>query len=92
VNARRVGACVYMYVAQRDNIIKNFRLGKIWMLICTDLMARGIDFKGVNFVLNFDFPQSVVSYIHRIGTPCVVQRLGDGDVFMHIVRHMHTPT
>ena len=35
------------------------------MLICTDLMARGIDFKGVNCVLNYDFPQSVVSYIHR---------------------------
>ncbi len=27
------------------------------MLICTDLMARGIDFKGVNLVINYDFPQ-----------------------------------
>jgi ATP-dependent RNA helicase DDX52/ROK1 len=55
-------------VLQRDSIIQNFRIGKIWVLICTDLMARGIDFKGVNCVLNYDFPQSVVSYIHRIGT------------------------
>ena len=30
-------------------------------------MARGIDFKGVNMVVNYDFPQSIVSYIHRIG-------------------------
>lgn len=30
-------------------------------------MARGIDFKGVNMVINYDFPQSIVSYIHRIG-------------------------
>ncbi|CDW91012.1 probable atp-dependent rna helicase ddx52-like [Stylonychia lemnae] len=52
---------------ERDEIIKQFRLGKIWVLIATDLMARGIDFKGVNMVINYDFPQSIVSYIHRIG-------------------------
>lgn len=52
---------------QRDAIVKRFRRGEIWLLICTDLMARGIDFKGVNVVINFDFPQSPVAYIHRIG-------------------------
>mmetsp|Transcript_14497 Transcript_14497/g.10454 ORF Transcript_14497/g.10454 Transcript_14497/m.10454 type:complete len:109 (+) Transcript_14497:273-599(+) len=52
---------------ERDEIVKQFRLGKIWVLICTDLMSRGIDFKTVNFVLNFDFPTSIVSYIHRVG-------------------------
>ena len=31
--------------AQRDNIIRRFRIGEIWVLIATDLMARGIDFK-----------------------------------------------
>ena len=51
----------------RDEIIKKFRVGQIWILICTDLMSRGIDFKTVNQVVNFDFPQSLVSYIHRIG-------------------------
>ncbi len=30
-------------------------------------MGRGIDFKGVNLVINYDFPTSAVSYIHRIG-------------------------
>ena len=30
-------------------------------------MGRGVDFKGVNMVINYDFPQSAVSYIHRIG-------------------------
>ena len=35
--------------------------------MCTDLMARGIDFKTVNSVINFDFPTSLVSYIHRVG-------------------------
>nr|XP_033778603.1 probable ATP-dependent RNA helicase DDX52 isoform X2 [Geotrypetes seraphini] len=52
---------------QRDSAIQNFRAGKIWILICTALLARGIDFKGVNMVINFDFPTSSVEYIHRIG-------------------------
>lgn len=45
----------------------NFRTGQIWVLIATELMARGIDFKGVQLVINYDFPQTVASYIHRIG-------------------------
>lgn len=52
---------------QRDNVVRSFREGKIWVLICTELMGRGIDFKGVNLVINYDFPPSAVSYIHRIG-------------------------
>ena len=36
-------------------------------MICTELLGRGIDFKGVNLVVNYDFPPSAVSYIHRIG-------------------------
>ncbi|XP_067015406.2 probable ATP-dependent RNA helicase DDX52 isoform X1 [Anabrus simplex] len=52
---------------QRDNVVRSFREGKIWVLICTELMARGIDFKGVNLVINYDFPPSAISYIHRIG-------------------------
>ncbi|ORX46308.1 P-loop containing nucleoside triphosphate hydrolase protein [Hesseltinella vesiculosa] len=53
--------------AQRESIIDQFRLGRIWVLIATELMSRGLDFKGVNLVINYDFPQSVESYIHRIG-------------------------
>ncbi|KAM4701736.1 putative ATP-dependent RNA helicase DDX52 [Discoglossus pictus] len=52
---------------QRDNVIRSFREGKIWVLICTALLARGIDFKGVNMIINYDFPTSAVEYIHRIG-------------------------
>jgi ATP-dependent RNA helicase DDX52/ROK1 len=53
--------------AARDSIIQNFRMGKIFVLISTELMARGIDFKGVGCVINYDFPVSVQSYLHRIG-------------------------
>nr|XP_034832181.1 probable ATP-dependent RNA helicase DDX52 [Maniola hyperantus] len=53
--------------AQRDNVVRSFRVGRIWVLICTELMGRGIDFRGVNLVINYDFPPSAISYIHRIG-------------------------
>lgn len=56
-----------LYGFQRDNVVRSFREGKIWVLICTELMGRGIDFKGINLVINYDFPPSAVSYIHRIG-------------------------
>ncbi|XP_037076050.1 probable ATP-dependent RNA helicase DDX52 [Pollicipes pollicipes] len=52
---------------QRDNVVKAFRAGRVWVLICTELMGRGIDFKGVNLVINYDLPPSTTSYIHRIG-------------------------
>ena len=52
---------------QREDIIRQFRCGDIWVLICTDLMARGVDFKAVQMVINYDLPQTAVSYIHRIG-------------------------
>eukprot|EP00299_Pterocystis_sp_00344_P005036 c1635_g1_i2.p1 GENE.c1635_g1_i2~~c1635_g1_i2.p1 ORF type:complete len:567 (-),score=146.50 c1635_g1_i2:47-1747(-) len=54
-------------LAQRESIVDNFRLGKLWVLITTDVLGRGVDFKGVNVVINFDFPNSITSYIHRIG-------------------------
>ncbi|SNX87661.1 probable ROK1 - ATP-dependent RNA helicase [Melanopsichium pennsylvanicum] len=52
---------------QREGVISAFKRGDVWVLICTELMARGIDFRGVQLVINYDFPQSVQSYIHRIG-------------------------
>ncbi|KAM7033447.1 putative ATP-dependent RNA helicase DDX52 [Acridotheres tristis] len=52
---------------QRDKVVQSFRAGKIWVLICSALLARGMDFKGVNMVINYDLPTSAVEYIHRIG-------------------------
>lgn len=52
---------------QRSKIMQNFRLGKIWILITTDLLSRGIDFRGVNAVINYDIPTTSASYVHRAG-------------------------
>lgn len=52
---------------QRENAVDDFRAGKTWVLIATDVISRGMDFKGINCVINFDFPDSAAAYIHRIG-------------------------
>ena len=51
----------------RSSIMQNFRLGKIWILITTDLLSRGVDFRGVNVVINYDIPTTVAGYVHRAG-------------------------
>lgn len=66
---------------KRDNTIRSFRQGKIWVLICTELLGRGIDFKGVNLVVNYDFPLSGISYVHRIGRCGRAGRLGKALTF-----------
>ena len=43
---------------QRTKIIERFKSGELWCLICTDVLARGIDFKGVNLVINYDVPRN----------------------------------
>ena len=43
------------------------RVGRTWVLVATDLIGRGMDFLGVNTVINYDFPNSTTDYIHRIG-------------------------
>jgi ATP-dependent RNA helicase DDX52/ROK1 len=53
--------------SKRQEQVDRFRMGETWVLIATDLMARGMDFVGVSTVINFDFPGSPTSYIHRIG-------------------------
>ncbi|KAL1488190.1 hypothetical protein ABEB36_015147 [Hypothenemus hampei] len=44
-------------------------------------MARGIDFKGVNLVINYDFPPSTISYVHRIGRAGRAGRTGKAVTF-----------
>ncbi|KAK5131800.1 hypothetical protein LTR08_000555 [Meristemomyces frigidus] len=51
----------------RDNVMTRFRKGEIWILITTDLLSRGVDFRGVNGVVNYDIPTSSAAYVHRVG-------------------------
>ena len=51
----------------RDKVMTRFRKGEIWVLITTDLLSRGVDFRGVNGVVNYDIPTSSAAYVHRVG-------------------------
>ncbi|CZR54962.1 related to ATP-dependent RNA helicase ROK1 [Phialocephala subalpina] len=51
----------------RSNIMARFRNGDIWVLITTDILSRGVDFRGINGVVNYDVPNSGAAYIHRVG-------------------------
>lgn len=51
----------------REAIMSRFRLGEIWVLITTDILSRGVDFRGINAVVNYDVPNSGAAYIHRVG-------------------------
>ncbi len=52
---------------QRDTVMNLFRSGRCEILIATDVAARGIDVSGVDAVFNYDVPEDIEYYVHRIG-------------------------
>lgn len=52
---------------ERKRIMDLFRRGEIQLLVTTDLLARGMDVPGVDYVFNFDIPLNEEYYIHRVG-------------------------
>jgi ATP-dependent RNA helicase DeaD len=52
---------------QRDTVMNLFRSGRCPILIATDVAARGIDVSGVDAVFNYDIPDDIEYYVHRIG-------------------------
>lgn len=51
----------------REGVMMRFRNGEVWVLITTDLLSRGVDFRGVKGVVSYDIPTSSAAYVHRIG-------------------------
>lgn len=52
---------------ERDKVMREFRNGTTRVLVCTDLLARGIDVYQVSLVINYEMPKQKETYIHRIG-------------------------
>jgi len=52
---------------QRNKVFHDFRNGSYRNLVSSDLFTRGIDIQAVNVVINFDFPKTSETYLHRIG-------------------------
>lgn len=56
-----------MSQVQRMKTLKKFKDGALKFLVATDVAARGIDVEGVTHVINYELPQDIESYVHRIG-------------------------
>ncbi|XP_027081480.1 DEAD-box ATP-dependent RNA helicase 8-like [Coffea eugenioides] len=64
-------SCFYIHAKMlqdhRNRVFHDFRNGACRNLVCTDLFTRGIDIQAVNVVINFDFPKTSETYLHRVG-------------------------
>ncbi|MEC7237160.1 MAG: DEAD/DEAH box helicase, partial [Pseudomonadota bacterium] len=56
-----------MRQAIRQKVLRKFKRGELQVLVATDVAARGIDVSGLGMVVNFDLPETVEAYVHRIG-------------------------
>ncbi len=52
---------------KRLRVLDAFRDGEVKVVVATDVAGRGIDIKGLEYVINFDFPYEAEDYVHRIG-------------------------
>lgn len=66
----------------RFRAVENFAEGKQRILIATDILSRGIDITGVSHVINFDVPDVMENYIHRIGRTGRAESKGDSITFI----------
>jgi ATP-dependent RNA helicase DeaD len=71
-----------MKQVQRDRVMAKFRSGAIDVLIATDVAARGIDVEDVDLVINYDVPQDIDYYVHRIGRTARAGRSGRAVTFV----------
>ncbi|XP_076778482.1 ATP-dependent RNA helicase DDX51 isoform X2 [Arvicanthis niloticus] len=85
---------------QRKKILKQFEQGKIQLLISTDATARGIDVHGVELVINYDAPQYLRTYVHRVGRTARAGKTGQAFTlllkvqerkFLHMVSEAGVP-
>ena len=64
-------SCFYIHAkmlqSHRNRVFHDFRNGACRNLVCTDLFTRGIDVQSVNVCINFDFPKTAETYLHRVG-------------------------
>ncbi|KAL0210838.1 hypothetical protein P9112_009136 [Eukaryota sp. TZLM1-RC] len=66
----------------RNQVINQFRNQEICILVCSDLVSRGLDFPNVSLVLSYDIPHSVSCYVHRIGRTARANEEGESIVLL----------
>jgi ATP-dependent RNA helicase RhlE len=88
--ARMLADCGYEAAALHGNLSQNnrrkamdgFRSGRFKILVATDVAARGIDVREVSHVINYDIPETVEAYTHRIGRTGRASESGDAFTFV----------
>ena len=66
----------------RERIMNNFRSGKLRILCATNVAARGLDVEGIEYVINFDLPDSEELFTHRTGRTGRMGRKGESITFI----------
>ena len=67
---------------RRQSSLDQFRSGDVKILVATDIAARGIDILSISHVINYDMPESVDAYIHRIGRTGRMDETGEAFTFV----------
>lgn len=62
---------------ERDQVMLDFRNGKVDVLVATDVVSRGIDVTDVPLVINYDVPHDPEDYVHRIGRTARAENSGE---------------
>jgi ATP-dependent RNA helicase DeaD len=71
-----------MKQSERNRVMEDYRSGRLPLLVATNVAARGIDVEGITHVFNFDMPDNVEEYIHRIGRTARAGRAGTAISFV----------
>jgi len=61
---------------ERTSLMRDFKARKIKLMICSDVMSRGLDIEDVELVVNYDVPSYITTYIHRVGRTARAGREG----------------
>ena len=67
---------------KREDVILDFKSGKINVLVATDIMSRGIDIDDIELVVNYDVPREAEDYVHRVGRTARADREGNAITFI----------
>ena len=68
--------------SERDQVMLDFRNGKVDVLVATDVVSRGIDVTDVPLVINYDVPHAPEDYVHRIGRTARAENSGEAMTFI----------
>ena len=69
--------------SERDEMMFQFKSGKIDVLVATDILSRGIDIDDITMVINYDVPHDAEDYVHRIGRTARADRDGAAITFVN---------